>query len=167
MVRWLFPILLIAMSLAALPGRVSLGCDEQVAQAMGCGDEVEVVETAASSCCATDVSPSPDSVACAPSSTSPREGEVEDCGADADHACSMCAIVCGALCERASPWGLLGIGLGTDGLTHGASGGVLLPMREWLPREASERFPAETALVEDWLTFDRLRRQAKLCLWTV
>lgn len=166
MVRWLIPILLIAMSLAALPGRVSLRCDETVAESMGCGDEVEVVEAAAS-CCSTEVSPSPDSVACAPSSTSPHEGEVGECGAGSDHACSKCAIVCGALCERSTPWGLLGIGLGTDGLAHGALGDAPLPMTEWLPREASERFPAETALVDDWLTVDRLRRQAKLCLWTV
>lgn len=169
MVRWLFPILLIAMSLAALPGRVSLGCDEQVAQAMGCGDQVEVVERASSSCCDAERPAEPPSPGgCA---TTLSHGErVRDSShesAEADHACSMCAIVCGALCERASPWGLLGIGLGTDGLTHGAPGGVLLPMAQWLPREASERFPAETALVEDWLTFDRLRRQAKLCLWTV
>lgn len=168
MVRWLVPILLIAMTLAALPGRVSLGCDESVAESMGCGGEVEVVEKA-SSCCDAEITVEPPSPGgCA--TTLSRGERVQNCadeGADADHACSMCAIVCGALCERSSPWGLLGIGLGTDGLAHGATSGALLPMGQWLPREASERFPAESALVEDWLTFDRPRRQAKLCLWTV
>lgn len=172
MVRWLLPILLLGVTIAAAPGRMPVRCDDAMLRVMGCGEKPIEPAPEAASCCAAersgDVAPD---IAAAPRcdrpSASVRPGSAGACdAAGADHACPLCAVVCGALCERASPWGLLGLGLG--GTTMDAAPvAALLPESAWLAREASERFPLETAAPDGRLTFDRPRRQAKLCVWTV
>ncbi len=158
MVRWLTIILLMALSAAALPGRLSIECDEPPTISLAIEQTAEA-PPAPESCCSAD---QPAAVVAADEIT--EDMTMEHC-AGGDGACSKCAIVCSALCEKASPWGVLGIGLGTDGLAHAIPCLVLLPEADWLPRESSSRIDPR-AIDSDWLTLDRLRRQARLCVWT-
>lgn len=164
MVRWVIAILLLGLSFTALPGGVSLDCDEAMARTMGCAATPRP-EPEESSCCGAGKAPAATSQseppAChAESAPGTAPGTVADM---AEGGCPVCAIVCGALCERASPWGVLG--LGSDSLAH-APVATLLPEPAWLARERSAR-RVWGELPDHWLTFDRPRRQAKLCLWTV
>ncbi len=156
MVRWLTFILLTALAAAALPGRVSMSCDTTLASMMGCGDLADSATTpseAASVCCSSAPEP--------PASSGEDHAQP---GPDLS-GCPMCAVICRELCTQSSPWGVLGIGLGTDGLAHAMPTTVLLDEPEWLPREASTRLD-DRAIDGASLTLDRPRRQARLCVWT-
>lgn len=175
MVKWLPFSLLIAIVLAALPGPNAGRCaSTMTARMLGCSDTAPVV-VADAGCCAKPrpapaPKPAPQSSACCapaqpvaalPCADAPDAG----CASDAADpgACTTCMVVCGTLCDESFSWALLG--LASDGLSHVAPS-VLLAQSEWLPRPASASTPSP-ALVGEWLTVDRPRRQARLCLWTV
>ena len=179
MVKWLPASLLIAIVLAALPGPNAGRCAATMtARLLGCSDAalapggIPVSSNSAPGCCPKpDPKPAPVASCCAsgqpaaaPSSCAGDAAQTCGSGGSASSAdCSACLVVCGALCDESYSWALLG--LASDGLSHAAPGAALLAKSEWLPRPASDVPPP--ALAADWLTVDRPRRQARLCVWTV
>lgn len=175
MVKWLPASLLIAIVLAALPGPVASRCASMTARVMGCAETAPALAMDAPGCCSAKPSkpvPAPAappvSSCCAPAEpaaiASCADEQAPSCAGDDAHqgACSLCMVLCGTLCDESASWALLG--LASDGLAHAAPS-VLLAECEWLPRPTSQAPPP--ALAGEWLTFDRPRRQARLCLWTV
>lgn len=174
MVKWLPASLLIAVVLAALPGPMVSRCASMTARLMGCAETAPAATMDIPGCCAAKPS---EPVAVAPSCCGPAaspalatacgggEPAATPCGSpdSGEQSCGLCMVLCGTLCDESASWAL--IGLASDGLAH-APPPVPLAESEWLPRPDSVSTPSP-ALVGEWLTFDRPRRQARLCVWTV